>query len=201
MIAEVKWASRGMAVVPDHYYLQVLWQMALSGVHAASLVVGEPHEINAHPIEWDEGLAGDMLESVDRFWTDNVQARVPPEPSTDEELRDHWLDRLAKATATVQADDAMEAVGRSLAALKRQESEAKAGIAGLSQELTRMMDGAAAKRVAFSSGAKALVIDKAGSISYKAVAEKLGATPEILEAHRGDRVRYVLFTPAKGEGG
>jgi putative phage-type endonuclease len=75
-----EWGESGTSRVPERYYLQVLWQMIVTGVHAADLaaLVGG-HDLRVYEIPYDPELAAYLVEVGREFWFDHVVARVPPE--------------------------------------------------------------------------------------------------------------------------
>jgi putative phage-type endonuclease len=69
--------------VPHHYQAQVVWQMGVTNsAHAWVVVMFSTFRVEVFPVAWDNDAASDwkfMCEVADRFWHDNVLARVPPE--------------------------------------------------------------------------------------------------------------------------
>lgn len=65
--------------VPADYYAQVLYQMGVSGIHRASIIVaagfGAVPEI--HEVEWDEELFGAIVEKC-QAWHESLKSDTPP---------------------------------------------------------------------------------------------------------------------------
>lgn len=83
-VIEAKTISTAMySVVPEYYLVQVLAQMFVSGVHFGYLVVWskKDQEFKSFLIRRadHEGYLQSALSRVLSFWTDNVQAGIPPE--------------------------------------------------------------------------------------------------------------------------
>jgi putative phage-type endonuclease len=89
---EIKSSDRFMADdwldgVPDNYRIQVLVQMIVLGARRGYLAVlhgGNRPEF--FTIEWDQVVVDQIIQITGDFWRDNVQALVPPEPTTGDEL-------------------------------------------------------------------------------------------------------------------
>lgn len=64
--------------VPADYHTQVVWQMGVSGIHQASvLVLGPFHQAEEHEIPWDADLF-DGLVDVAKDWWASLQEDTPP---------------------------------------------------------------------------------------------------------------------------
>jgi len=89
---ELKTSDRFMADqwldgVPDNYLIQVMVQMIVLDARRGYLAVlhgGNRPEFFV--IEWDQVVVDQIIQITGDFWTDNVLALVPPEPTTGDEL-------------------------------------------------------------------------------------------------------------------
>ncbi len=73
--------------VPDNYRIQVLVQMIVLGAHRGYLAVlhgGNRPEF--FTIDWDQAVVDQILDITKAFWQGHVMAKVPPEPTTSDEL-------------------------------------------------------------------------------------------------------------------
>lgn len=74
-----EWGDDGTGEAPADYTAQVLWQMLISGIHQADIVLwpeyGRPR---IYPIEWDQGVADDILKIV-YLWVASLNNGTPPE--------------------------------------------------------------------------------------------------------------------------
>jgi putative phage-type endonuclease len=102
----VEWGESGTSRVPERYYLQVLWQMMVTGVHAADLaaLVGG-HDFRVYEIRYDAQLASYLREAAREFWFEHVLTRVPPELDDFEAAARYLAIRYPRDSgATVEAD-------------------------------------------------------------------------------------------------
>lgn len=89
---ELKTSAQFMAAdwvdgVPDSYRIQVLVQMIVLGARRGYLAVlhgGNRPEF--FTIDWDQIVVDQILDITKDFWQNNVMAKVPPEPTTSDEL-------------------------------------------------------------------------------------------------------------------
>lgn len=73
-----EWGQEGENVVPDWVRVQCVWEMHVTGkerVHVGALLWPG---IRTYTVRRDSELEGQIVEGVDRFWTDHVKARRPP---------------------------------------------------------------------------------------------------------------------------
>jgi putative phage-type endonuclease len=85
------------AGAPDDVLAQMLWQIVVNGyehMHFAVLIGGnEYHQGTVRADQYTDVIA-DITTAVDKFWTEHVQAEVPPEPSGDGEALAKMFRRL-----------------------------------------------------------------------------------------------------------
>lgn len=73
-----QWAN---GKIPMHYLMQVQHYLAVSGYdswYLAALIFGQ--ELIIHKIERDEELIQSLITIEERFWRENVEKKIPPEP-------------------------------------------------------------------------------------------------------------------------
>jgi putative phage-type endonuclease len=105
-----EWGEAGTSRVPERYYLQVLWQMIVTGVHTADLaaLVGG-HDLRVYEIAYDPKLAEYLIDAGREFWFEHVLAGVPPEVDDPETAARYLAVRYPRDSgATVEADWEME---------------------------------------------------------------------------------------------
>lgn len=74
-----EWGDDGSGEAPADYTAQVTWQMLVSGIHEADIVLWPTYGMpRIYPIEWDRELADAILDRV-RAWVASLQAGTPPE--------------------------------------------------------------------------------------------------------------------------
>jgi len=90
-ILEIKFSRNPMPVLPEHYKLQVLWYMQVTGLHnPAVLCAVAGGEYREFIIEWDESLAKEMIKAAEGFLElvrDNKQPTLDGSESTYETVR------------------------------------------------------------------------------------------------------------------
>ncbi|USC16207.1 YqaJ viral recombinase family protein [Rhodococcus sp. 11-3] len=74
-----EWGDDGSGEAPADYAAQVTWQMLVSGIHEADIVLWPTYGMpRIYPIEWDREFADAILDRV-RTWVASLQASTPPE--------------------------------------------------------------------------------------------------------------------------
>lgn len=64
--------------VPAHYYAQVMWQMGVSGIHRAQVIVEAYHEAEIHTVEWDEDVFAGLVDAGADWWA-SLESGTPPD--------------------------------------------------------------------------------------------------------------------------
>jgi len=130
------YGPQGTDAIPDHEYLQVMWQLhvglrahAIEAWHADLAALFGTDELGIWHIEYNEEL-GDALESrAVRFWQDHVLPEVPPEPTAaDVDLmrRVYPLHTERVIRADEQLESLINALREARAELARQEQHVNA---------------------------------------------------------------------------
>lgn len=63
--------------VPAHYYAQVMWQMGVSGIHRAEIIVLGHMQTETHPVEWDADVFAGLVDAGADWWA-SLEAGDPP---------------------------------------------------------------------------------------------------------------------------
>ena len=63
--------------VPAHYYAQVMWQMGVSGIHRAEIIVLGHMQTETHPVEWDPDVFAGLVDAGADWWA-SLEAGDPP---------------------------------------------------------------------------------------------------------------------------
>jgi putative phage-type endonuclease len=82
------WGPNGSDEVPEHYALQVQHYMAVTGAEStdiAVLIAGSDFRILT--VYADKELQSLLIERESEFWHEHVVPRIPPEPTTDDDVR------------------------------------------------------------------------------------------------------------------
>ena len=73
-----EWGDDGSGVVPNDYAAQVLWQMFVSQIHEADIVLWPQYGMpEIYPIEWNSDVANAIAERV-AAWQQTLVDRTPP---------------------------------------------------------------------------------------------------------------------------
>lgn len=96
--ADARWDE-----VPEHYRIQCLWQLLVTGLDVAYLAVmhlafGRPR-FEVYEVARDQAAIDRMLVAAERFWMGHVVAGIPPatdsHPATTSALARYWTDPVA----------------------------------------------------------------------------------------------------------
>ena len=92
--------------VPPGIRAQCIWQMGVTGVHHAHLVVMHAgFNVDVHDIDWDQADWEFMLDRANRFWTEHVVTGTPPPVdgtnATDDAIAAVWPTHQPDATVDV----------------------------------------------------------------------------------------------------
>ena len=75
------WGDDGTQDFPEYFWPQLIWEMAVSGMDRADLVVlvGHERDIRIYPdLPFDAELFDALLYKAEKFWRDHVVADTPP---------------------------------------------------------------------------------------------------------------------------
>ena len=73
-----EYGESGTGEIPEKHLVQVAWQLAVADMPHATLVALVNGSYREYPVKRDLELEGLLLQAVEKFWVDHVQARVPP---------------------------------------------------------------------------------------------------------------------------
>ncbi|MGY0067683.1 YqaJ viral recombinase family nuclease [Streptomyces sp. QTS137] len=127
------------AGAPDDVLAQMLWQIVVNGyehMHFAVLIGGNEYHQGTVRADQYTDVIDDITTAVDKFWTEHVQAQVPPEPSGDGEALTKLFRRLhptrSGSVDIARHEDALDALAdynrhqRAESAAKKAKNAAKA---------------------------------------------------------------------------
>lgn len=199
-ILEIKYSGKGIEDVPDYYYTQVMWYMAITGIHQARLVVADFfHEPEGRIVEWDADIADGLLTAADSWWTRYIEGDEAPEPSTADERKDAAFEKLAKSTVAMTADTRACEIVAKLTAAKERKNGADDEIKILEADLAEHMANMGASKLDGGDWS-ATFVEKVGSIRYAEYVKAAGVTQEQLEPYRGNSSRYLTIRAKKNGG-
>lgn len=157
--------------LPEHYMLQVQYQMLVTGAESADFVVYDhaTGELIIVLVERDEKLISEIEAAADEFWHDTQGGVSPVLTSRDKEQRfdDEW-EQAAQEFASAKA--AADAADNALKAARKRLEELAGGVSSI------------------GAGVRLSVIERAGNVDYKKIPELKGVD---LERYRGKPVKSV----------
>lgn len=182
----------GIDEVPVHYLVQVQWQLLVTGrerAHLAALLLGD-QDFRVYEIERAPRLIEQLVERVGRFWRDNVANDSPPDPGPE-----HASDYLAALYSSPTKEllpwtVETRVLARELAEIKAEKRALAAREKSVAIELQRAIGNAAGIG---DQEQRVLWTPRAGGIAWKNVATALGATKDVIEAHRGPSSRALTL--------
>ncbi|MBQ7263846.1 MAG: YqaJ viral recombinase family protein [Synergistaceae bacterium] len=182
--------------LPTEYYAQVQHYCAVMGWEGcwiACLIGGQKFVHKWVPRS--ERFIVDMIAIEERFWREHVVPRVPPAPCATDQLalpqREELM--LPATLADIETAEALAALREEMKALKAREDE---------------LTNALKARIGTAAGIEGIATWRQGKASsatdWKAVAEELGAGPELIAKHTATKDgtrRFLLKVKgmAKGE--
>jgi predicted phage-related endonuclease len=182
---------------PDDVVAQATWHMIATRRQHCYVGGLCGTDFKPYRVELNDDLSAALLEIAERFWKDHVLAECPPmadgTPGSGDALR--ALFPRSIGTMLQAGPEAETLVQRYFAARERreqaelEEERAKQGLQGLIGDA----DGLVGRgfRVTWKTAA-------AGPIAWKAIAESLNPSPELVAAHRGPPSRRFDAKLAKG---
>lgn len=198
-IIEIKWSGRGVEDIPDYYYTQVVWYMAVTGIHSAQLVVADSfREPEGRRVDWNPEVAESLLTAADAWWLRYVEGNEAPEPTGSEERKDEAFTTLAALEPVVVAADsrAIEIVEK-LNAAKGERDKADEAVRDLEADLAEHMAGLGAAKIDGGDWSASFV-ERAGSIRYAEFVKSLNVPAETLDGYRGPVSRFLTVRTKKG---
>lgn len=98
-----EWGPSGTDEVPEQYLAQVVWQMGVSGLRRAEVVVyfRDDNELRSYSVPWNEELWRGLIEIAGRFWRDHVETSRPPPPDASESYREFLVRAFPATTGPV----------------------------------------------------------------------------------------------------
>jgi len=72
--------------IPDEYWVQVQWEMAVAGVHECAVIVDfDKTELFEFRVRFSAEIFGRLYDLAERFMRDHVEPKVPPPPDWSEQ--------------------------------------------------------------------------------------------------------------------
>ena len=176
---------------PDYVLGQTLIQQRVTGIHrcevAAWLESDEPERICPSP--YLPEVVEALIEIAGEFWREYVLKDVPPPPDASDAWAAYALSRWPKERRPlIEAPEGSERWAREYIEAHAAENAAKERKDEAGNHLKSFIGDAEGIR---GLGWIATWREQQGSVSWKSVAESLGADPELVESHRGKPTRKL----------
>jgi len=176
------WGQEGTDEVPEAIIAQCQWEMSVADlvVEDVPVLMWGSH-LGVYTVKRDDVLIEGLAELAHRWWRDHVVADVPPQPDGSERTREtltkmfHGSGRMTTLTVEGVLLATQYAAERDLETAHR---ERKEEIGNQLRLLIGDADG-----FAWPTGKATWTRDASGKPSWKAIAEELGATPELVAKH------------------
>lgn len=169
------WGKEGTDDIPDEYYCQVLFQLALGMLEEAldeeAHVVPFCGEMFIYPVHYKSGLADDVIQRLAAWFEQYVTKDEPPPPQNEADCQKRW--QVVKGK-TVEADGNTVLLVQRYRELQQQKKEIEGEMSDLkTQVLTVMQD------------ASSMVYDGKSIVSHSEVVQRRLNTT-LLQAERPD---------------
>ena len=185
--------------IPDEVLVQVTWQCIAKRVSVAHVVALLGTEVRFYDVPKSDELAGALLETADGWWRRHVVRQIPPavDGSDGSARMVQTMFRKAKR-GVVPAPAEADGIVREYLAAKAALSESEAAARAAKTRLQALIGDAEGLE---SSEWIATWRERPGSPDWKQLAEKLGATPALVEEYRraGPRVLSVRQKGTQGK--
>lgn len=175
---------------PLKAHVQCVWYMRITGLRRWDLLalVGDATPM-LYRVPYDEELAEVLVEEAGAFWTEHVEARVPPPPETEEERRARLLARYPRGSGlVVEAGPVEDELAERVLELRDQRDELNRQLSALQNDLLERLGGASG----FEGASWRLKWSEArGSTLWKRVAEQLADLVAGASGFEGDARRIA----------
>ena len=193
-VVEVKYSPSGATwtEIPEYYYLQVIWQMYITGIYNTAYLVyaGPRTEPQAFPIEYNAELAQMIADTVDVFWLDHVAVKNPPPPQNASEL-------VRAAVAAAINENTIDATAEVVELVERRKElkdsidAAEAQIKEINGKLAVVMEAYRAQKIK-GTNFSVSTVSKRGNVNYGEIVKAMNLPAEELDRHRGADSAYLL---------
>lgn len=179
--------------IPESVLIQANFQGIVTGVRKVDVAMLCGTDFRIYEIECDPEIGEHLLTIGRRFWHEHVLKRVPPPPDGSEATR-RTIEAMFPNAARDLLDATPEAeeLARAYAAARESESEAAKHKEAIGNRLRALIGDASGfvgkwGKVTWTPNAR-------GPVAWKAVAEELGATPELIAKHTSQPSRVLRVT-------
>jgi putative phage-type endonuclease len=192
-----EYGPSGSDVIPLHERMQVVWQMHVTGRGPVAYLIAlfGVDDVRIFEVEYDIPVARQMEAAAIEFWDNNVRHRVPPEPTEND---GKLLERAYPWSVgpAIDADDELEEIVARLEAARAAREGAEQAEEECIARLKIAMGFAKALRT--SRGVFTWRNRKA-SPDWKAIAQELNPSDELIRRHTPEHGPRVFLMPFKTE--
>lgn len=195
------WGDEGTDQIPQEYVCQVQWQMDVMGADFTHVAAITGRNFGVYVVTRDDDLCEALRDAAARFWHDYVLAGVQPPVSANDNDRKWLQDKFASHTDKLLiATDLEEAIAAQFHQARLQR-EAAVADEDLAANRLREFIGEAAGVNGSNWKATWKAPKLTNVVNWEAVAKELGASPELIAKHTGQKKnsRRFLFTWKGGE--
>lgn len=193
-----QWGPDGSDGVPQHYFIQVQWELIplgiLYGIRKAVITAPIEGELRSYPVDAEPTIQGFLVEAAKKFQRDHISKRIPP-PIDGSKSCAEWV-----KTKFPTNDGPVMLATEEMSQWARRLQAAKAAIEAAEEEKTQ-----AENHLKSFCGSAAGIHGKDWKMSWKsvrnpsrtdwpAVAAELGATKEQVAKHTKSGAPYRRFT-------
>ena len=192
-----EYGPSGSDLIPLHERLQVVWQMHVTGRGPVAYLIAlfGVDDVRIYEVEYDIRVARKMEEAAREFWAYNIRGSVAPEPTENDgdllEKLDPW-----HVGPTIDADDELEEIVARLEAARAAREGAERAEEQCVARLKAAMGFAEALR---TSRGVFTWRNRKGAPAWKAIAQELSPSEELIRKHTPEHGPRVFVTPFKTE--
>jgi putative phage-type endonuclease len=187
----------GSDEIPLHERMQVVWQMHITGRGPVAYLIAlfGVDDVRLYDVEYDLNMAREMEVAARSFWTYHVQGNMPPDPteydgSVIERLYPQHEEKVLNADAEIEeVVERLELVRAAREGAERAEEQCIARLKAAmgTAEILRTSRGVFTWR------------NRKGSPSWRAIAQELNPSEELIRKHTPEMGPRVFTTPFKNE--
>jgi putative phage-type endonuclease len=193
----IEYGPSGSGEVPLHERLQVIWQMHITGRGPVAYLIAlfGVDDVRIYDIEYDIGLAREMEVAARSFWSYHIQGGIAPDPT---EYDGRVIERLYPQHVhhTITADDELEEVVARLEAARA----AREGAERAEEQCIACLKAAMGfAQALYTSRGVFTWRTRRGAPNWKAIAQELNPSEELIQKHTPEHGPRVFMTPFKPE--
>jgi putative phage-type endonuclease len=195
-----RWGQDGSDHIPEEYLCQVAWYTMLADVPFMVIAAWFDGGGDYREFRYDRNreLEGTLIEKVEQFWTDHVEADVPPNPAGADANSIRSVYAASNGNLREATPDEVELIARFA-----QANEARKSAEAVEDELKGKLQAAIADNDGIFGAAGKVTwkqVNQKPKTDWERVAKALKAPATLIDEHTHKPAGYrrFLFTPKKG---